>query len=214
MTLRTALGAMSVTRQKPKDPHRLQVQNLQRGCAAMCWTTRTPGPTASTLWTRRRLVFVLEDAACPMMTVSQLISRGCRLDCGLEHKRTSSSGSGRTITIMDDLLEGKTVDRRRLVREETPIGQEEAEVEAEAEVQEEGRIGKIDEETVLRGRPLGGARVTDLGATVGSMRVTRTNRGTIRGRPLVGWARSSGPHWPQEKTESNGALDPLHRQGR
>ena len=110
---------------------------------------------------------------------------------------------------MDDLLEGKTVDRRRLVREETPIGQEEAEVEAEAEVQEIGRIGKIDEETVLRGRPLGGARATDLGATVGSMRVTRTNRGTIRGRPLVGWARSSGPHWPQGETGSSGARDLL-----
>ena len=120
---------------------------------------------------------------------------------------------------MDDLLEGKTGDRRRLVREGTLIGQEVAEAgnpvnEAEAEVQEEGRIGKNDEEIALREGPLSGARVTDLGAMAGSMRVTRTSRGMIRGRPLVGWARSSGPHWPQEKTESNGALDLLHRQGR
>ena len=86
--------------------------------------------------------------------------------------------------------------------------------EAEAGIQEEGRIGKNDEEIALREGPLSGARVTDLGAMAGSMRVTRTSRGTIRGRPLVGGARSSGPHWPQEKTESNGALDLLHRQGR
>ena len=70
---------------------------------------------------------------------------------------------------------GKTGDRRRLVREGTPIGQEEAEVEAEAEVQEEGRIGKIDEETALRGGPLSGARAIDLAATVGLMRVVTTS---------------------------------------
>ena len=120
---------------------------------------------------------------------------------------------------MGDLIEGKTGDRRRLVREGTLIGQEVAEAgnpvnEAEAEVQEEGRIGKNDEEIVLRGRPLDGARVTDLDAMVGLMKVTRTNRGTIRGRPLVGWARSSGPHWPRERTGSNEALDLLRRQGR
>ena len=120
---------------------------------------------------------------------------------------------------MDDLLEGKTGDRRRLVREGALIGREVAEAgnpvnEAEAGIQEEGRIGKNDEETALREGPLSGARVIDLDAMAGSMRVARTSRGTIRGRPLVGWARSSGPLWPQEKTESNGALDLLHRQGR
>ena len=120
---------------------------------------------------------------------------------------------------MGDLLEGKTGGRRRLVREGALIGQEVAEAgnpvnEAEAGIQEEGRIGKNDEEIALREGPLSGARVTDLGAMAGSMRVTRTSRGMIRGRPLVGWARSSGPHWPRERTGSNEALDLLHRQGR
>ena len=56
------------------------------------------------------------------------------------------------------------------------------------------------------------AKVIDLDATVDLMRAAMTNRGTIRGRPLVGWARSSGPHWPQEKTGSIEARDLQHRQ--
>ena len=58
--------------------------------------------------------------------------------------------------------------------------------EAEAGIQEEGRIGKNDEETALREGPLSGARVTDPGAMAGSMKVVMTSRGMIRGRPLVG----------------------------
>ena len=103
----------------------------------------------------------------------------------------SSSGSGRTITITGDLLEAKAGGRRRLVREGALIGRETTEAgnavnEVEAGIQEEGRIGKNDEETALREGPLSGARVTDLGAMVGSMKVVMTSRGMIRGRPLVG----------------------------
>ena len=92
---------------------------------------------------------------------------------------------------MGDLLEARTGGRRRPVREGALIGREVTEAgnpvnEAEAGIQEEGRIGKNDEEIALREGPLSGARVTDLGAMAGSMRVTRTSRGMIRGRPLVG----------------------------
>ena len=92
---------------------------------------------------------------------------------------------------MDDLLEARTGGRRRLGRGGALIGR--GAIEARdvvnavgAGIQEEGRIGKNDEETALREGPLSGARVTDLGAMAGSMRVTRTSRGMIRGRPLVG----------------------------
>ena len=128
----------------------------------------------------------------------------------------SSSGSGRMITIMGDLLGARIGGHPRQVRDGVQVVREAKTVVNEVEVvtQEEGRIGKIDEETALRGGPLSGAKVIDLGATVGLMRVVMTSRGMIRGRPLVGWARSSGPHWPQERTGSNEALDLLLRRGR
>ena len=129
----------------------------------------------------------------------------------------SSSGSGRTIIITGDLLEARTEGHRRLVRDGALVGRETTEAgnavnEVEAGIQEEGRIGKIDEETALRGGPLSGAKVIDLDATVDLMRVAMTNRGTIRGRPLGGWARFSGPHWPQERTGLIGVPDPLRSQ--
>ena len=74
--------------------------------------------------------------------------------------------------------------------------------EAEAGIQEEGRIGKNDEETALREGPLSGARAIDLSAMAESMRVVMTSRGMTRGKPRAGSAHSSGPHWPQEGTGS------------
>ena len=120
---------------------------------------------------------------------------------------------------MGDLLEARSEGHRRQVRDGARVVRETTEAktvasEVEVGIQEEGRIGKIDEETALRGGPLSGAKVIDLDATVDLMRVAMTNRGTIRGRPLVGWARSSGPHWPQERTGSNEAPDLLLCQGR
>ena len=127
----------------------------------------------------------------------------------------SSSGRGRTIITTGDLLGARTEGHRRQVRDGARVVLEAKTVASEVEVviQEEGRIGRTDEETALRGGPLSGVRVIDLDATVELMRVAMTNRGTIRGRPLVGWARSSGPHWPQEGTGSNEVRDLLPRQG-
>ena len=121
----------------------------------------------------------------------------------------------RTTTIMGDLLGARSGGHRRQVRDGARVVREAKTVANEVGVviQEEGRIGKIDEETALRGGPLSGVRAIDLDATVDLMRVARTNRGTIRGRPLVGWARSSGPHWPRERTGSSGVPDPLRSQG-
>ena len=128
----------------------------------------------------------------------------------------SSSGSGRMITIMGDLLGARIGGLPRQVRDGVQVVREAKTVvnEAEVAIQEEGRIGKIDEETALRGGPLSGAKVIDLDATVDMMRVAMTNRGTTRGRALEGWARFSGPHWPQERTGSSEVLDPLRSQGR
>ena len=127
----------------------------------------------------------------------------------------SSSGSGRMITIMGDLLGAKIGGHLRQVRDGAQVVREAKTVANEAEVviQEEGRIGKIGEETALRGGPLSGVKVIDLDATVDLMRVAMTNRGTTRGRPLGGWARFSGPHWPQERTGSSEVPDPLRSQG-
>ena len=58
--------------------------------------------------------------------------------------------------------------------------------EAEAGIQEEGRIGKKGEETALREGPLSGARAIDLSAMAESMRVVMTSRGMTRGKPLEG----------------------------
>ena len=83
--------------------------------------------------------------------------------------------------------------------------------EAEAEIREEDRIGKSDEGIALRDDPLIGAKVIGLSAMAGLRKVVMTSRGTTRGKPLEGWARSSGPHWPQEETGSSEARDlPLY----
>ena len=92
---------------------------------------------------------------------------------------------------MGDLLGARSEGHRRQVRDGARVVRETTEAETvasevEVGIQEEGRIGKIDEETALRGGPLSGARVIDLGATVGLMRVVMTSRGMIRGRPLAG----------------------------
>ena len=133
----------------------------------------------------------------------------------------SSSGSGRMITIMGDLLGARIGGHPRRVRDGVQDVREAKTVANEVEVvtQEEGRIGKIGEETALRGGPLNDVKVIDLDAkaidrdaTEDLMRVAMTNRGTTRGRPLGGWARFSGPHWPQERTGLIGVPDPLRSQ--
>ena len=72
----------------------------------------------------------------------------------------------------------------------------------------------IGEETAQTGDLPKGAMVIGLGATVDWTKDVKTSRGMIRGRPLEGWARSSGPHWPQGETGSTEAQDLLPRQGR
>ena len=71
--------------------------------------------------------------------------------------------------------------------------------------------GVIDEETAQIGDSLNGAMAIGPDATVDWMKDAKTSRGTVHGKLPVGWARSSGPHWPQEETGSSEARDlPLH----
>ena len=70
----------------------------------------------------------------------------------------------------------------------------------------------IDEETVLIGDPLNDVTPVRTDAMADSRRGATKSRGTIRGRPRAGLARSSGPHWPQEETGLTADRDLLPRQ--
>ena len=72
----------------------------------------------------------------------------------------------------------------------------------------------IGEGTAQTGEFPKGAMVIGLGVTVDLTKDVKTSRGMIRGRPLEGWAHSSGPHWPQEKMGSTGAKVLLRPPGR
>ena len=78
---------------------------------------------------------------------------------------------------MGDLLGAKIGGHPRQVRDGAQVVREAKTVASEVEVviQEEGRIGRIDEETALRGGPLSGARAIGLAATVGLMKVVTTS---------------------------------------
>ena len=69
--------------------------------------------------------------------------------------------------------------------------------------------GMIDEETALTEDSLNGAKAIGPDATVDWMKDVKTRRGTVHGKLPVGWARSSGPHWPQEGTGSSEVPDLL-----
>ena len=70
----------------------------------------------------------------------------------------------------------------------------------------------IDEETVLNGELLDGAKRIEPDDMVGSRKGTMMNNGTTRVKLHAVSARSSGPHWPQEGTGSIEAWGlPLHR---
>ena len=69
--------------------------------------------------------------------------------------------------------------------------------------------GVIDEETAQIGDSLNGAMAIGPDATVDWMKDAKTSRGTVHGKLPVGWARSSGPHWPQEGTGSSEVPDLL-----
>ena len=71
-------------------------------------------------------------------------------------------------------------------------------------VNETGVVGRgeevIDEVIVLRRDALHDMMLIGPDVMVDSKKDTTTSRGTIRGRPLVDSARSSGPHWPRGET--------------
>ena len=126
------------------------------------------------------------------------------------------------ITIMGRAREARTGGRRRQVRGDplrqvgAPVGQGTtgvASVTNETEAVNPGE-GVIDEETAQIGDSLNGAMAIGPDATVDWMKDAKTSRGTVHGKLPGGWARSSGPHWPRERTGSNEALDLLLRQGR
>ena len=91
-------------------------------------------------------------------------------------------------TIMEERREVRNGGHRRQVRDGARVVPEAKTVASEVEVviQEEGRIGRIDEETALRGGPLSGARAIDLSAMAESMKVVMTSRGMTRGKPREG----------------------------
>ena len=114
------------------------------------------------------------------------------------------------IIITEKAREARTGGHRRQVRGDplrevgAPVGQDTtgaASVTNEIEAVSPGE-GMIDEETAQIGDSLNGAMAIGPDATVDWMKDVKMSRGTIRGKPLEGWAHSSGPHWPQEKTGS------------
>ena len=79
-TRRTALGATSMTRPSRRVQDRRRTRIRRPACATTCWTILTIGPTASTMWTRRRTACARVGAASLMMTALQPISNGLRRD--------------------------------------------------------------------------------------------------------------------------------------
>ena len=118
--------------------------------------------------------------------------------------------------------EVRTGDRRRQVRGDplrqvgAPVGQGTtgvASVTNETEAVNPGE-GVIDEETAQTGDSLNDATAIGPDATVDWMKDAKTRRGTVHGKLPVGWARSSGPHWPPGETGSTGAKVLLRPPGR
>ena len=121
------------------------------------------------------------------------------------------------ITITGKAHEVRTGDRRRQVRGDplrevgALVGQDTtgaASVANEIEAVSPGE-GMIDEETAQTEDSLNGAKAIGPDATVDWMKDAKTRRGTVHGKLPVGWARSSGPHWPQEGTGSSEVPDLL-----
>ena len=112
--------------------------------------------------------------------------------------------------IMEEGREAKNGGRSRLDSGE-PLQPGEAQVArgvmgAASAVSETGVAGRgeevIDEVIVLRRDALHDMMLIGPDVMVDSKKDTTTSRGTIRGRPLVDSASSSGPHWPREETGS------------
>ena len=124
--------------------------------------------------------------------------------------------------IMEKGREAKNGGRRRLDPDE-PLQPGEAQVArgvmgAASVVNETGVVGRgeevIDEVIVLRRDALHDMMLIGPDVMVDSKKDTTTSRGTIRGRPLVDSASSSGPHWPREETGSIVVLALLPRRTR
>ena len=101
-----------------------------------------------------------------------------------------------------------------LRREEVRLGQGAKGIAIVVNETEAGALdeGVIDEETVPNGEPLNGVKLIEPDDMVDSRRGAMTSNGTTRGKLHAVSARSSGPHWPQERTGSIEAWGlPLHR---
>ena len=115
------------------------------------------------------------------------------------------------IIIMEKGREARTGGHRRQVRGDplrqvgAPVGQGTTGVASVANEIEAVNLGEgvIDEETAQIGDSLNGAMAIGPGATVNWMKEVKMSRGTIHGKLPVGWAHSSGPHWPQEEMGSS-----------
>ena len=118
------------------------------------------------------------------------------------------------IPTMEEGREAKIGGRGRLVREGLLL-QGEARA-GQGTIDETGVVTRreevIDEVTVLNGDPLNDVTPVRTDVMADSRRGATKSRGTIRGRPRAGLARSSGPHWPQEETGLTADRDPLPRQ--
>ena len=123
------------------------------------------------------------------------------------------------ITITGKAHEARTGGRRRQARGDplrevgTPDGQDKTGVASDSVTNEIEAVnpgeGVIDEETAQIGDSLNGAMAIGPGATVDWMKDVKMSRGTSHGKLPVGWAHSSGPHWPQEEMGSSEVRDLL-----
>ena len=66
-----------------------------------------------------------------------------------------------------------------------------------------------DEAAVLSADPLKDAMMVEIDVTADLRKAATTSRETVPGKPRADLDRSSGPHWPQEKTGSTAVRDLL-----
>ena len=71
-----------------------------------------------------------------------------------------------------------------------------------------------DEVAVLNADPLRGVTMVEIDVTADLRKGATTSRETVPGKPRADLDRSSGPHWPRERTGSIAGKDPLLRQVR
>ena len=101
----------------------------------------------------------------------------------------------------------------RTVREGAQADQEMMGVVTVVSIDETGvvirRKEMTDEVAVLNADPLRGVTMVEIDVTADSRKGATTSRETVPGKSRADLDRSSGPHWPQERTGSIAGKGPL-----